>query len=145
MPSALDIRRILRERPGSFLGYFLPLLILSEENEKLLDVVELFGIDRLAEIIERLGGSRIIFPTWATVDALVEDAYLLYLLNDKRVNRKTVAEIFGTPYETLRARATALNETLGNERAFPGGREAKRWARNIAEITEQIRRESIDA
>jgi hypothetical protein len=142
---ALDIRRILRERPGSFLGYFLPLLILSEENEKLLDVVELFGVERLAEIIERLGGSRIEFPTWATVDALVSDAYLLYLLDDKRVDKKTLVEVFETPYEALRARARALRGSLQFERAFPGARAAKRWTNRLATIAEQIRQESIDA
>ena len=142
---AVDIRRVLRERPGSFLGYFLPLLILSEENEKLLDVVELFGIDRLTELIERLGGSRIIFPTWETVDALVDDAYLLQLLDDRRVDKKEIVEIFETPYDTLRARASALRRTLSTEHYFPGSRTAKRWTRNLKEITEQIRRESIDA
>jgi hypothetical protein len=141
---AIDVRQILRERPGSFIGYFLPLLILSEENEKLLDVVELFGIERLAESIERLGGSRVEFPTWATVDALVADAYLLYLLDDKCVDRKTLVEVFETPYEPLKARARALRSTLQLERPFPGAKAANRWRRSIAAITEQIRRESVD-
>jgi hypothetical protein len=142
---SVDVRRILRERPGSFLSYFLPLLILSEENEALLDVVELFGVDRLTEIIERLGGSRIVFPTWATVDALVADAYLLALLDNKTLDKRTLIEIFETPYETLRARAKALRRSLELEPSFPGGRVAKRWASNLASITEQIRREIIDA
>jgi hypothetical protein len=142
---SVDVRQILRERPGSFIGYFLPLLILSEENEKLLDVVELFGIDRLAEIIERLGGSTLVFPTWATVDTLVADAYLLYLLDDKRVDRKTLVEVFESPYESLRARARALRQTLQLERPFPGARVAKRWNRRLSSITEQIRQESLDA
>jgi hypothetical protein len=142
---AVDIRQILRDRPGSFIGYFLPLLILSEENEKLLDVVELFGIERLAELIERLGGSEIAFPTWATVDTLVADAYLLYLLDDKRVDRKTLVEVFESPYESLRARAEALRRALRIERPFPGARVAKHWNRRLSSIREQIARESLDA
>jgi len=142
---AVDVRKILRERPGSFLGYFLPLLILSEENEKLLDVIELFGIDRLAEIIERLGGSRIEFPTWATVDALVADAYLLYLLEDRRVDRKTLMETFESPYESLAARAAVLRRSLRIERPFPGAHVAKLWNRRIRDIKKQIERESFDA
>jgi hypothetical protein len=141
---AVDVRQILRDRPGSFIGYFLPLLILSEENEKLLDVVELFGVDRLAEIIERLGGSVIVFPTWTTVDNLVADAYLLYLLDEKQVDRKTLVEVFESPYESLRARAAALRRSLRSEQPFPGARVAKRWNRRLSAIREQIARESLD-
>ena len=141
----VDVRKILRERPGSFLGYFLPLLILSERNEELLDVVELFGFDRLAEVIERLGGSTVTFPSWATVDALVADAYLLYLMENERVDRKTLVEIFESPYESLRARAMALRATLRTERPFPGGAVAKRWNGRLSAIRKQIERESLDA
>ena len=67
---AVDVKRVLREKPGSFMVYFLPLLVMAENNVELLDLLELFGLDKLAEAIERLGGSRIVFPTWETVDEI---------------------------------------------------------------------------
>ncbi len=139
---AIDVRQILRERPGSFVGYFLPLLIFSQENEKLLDVVELFGLDRLAECLERLGGSTVAFPTWETVDTLVGDAYLLYLLDNKRLSKKALEEAFAAPYEALLARAKALRSTLSaEEKDFPGQKTAERWRKRLRRIRNEINRE----
>ncbi len=138
---AIDVRQILRDRPGSFVGYFLPLLMFSQENDKLLDVVELFGLDRLAECIERLGGSEVAFPTWETVDTLVADAYLLYLLDNRHLSRKTLEQTFDAPYEGLVARAKALRSTLKEERDFPGQKAAEGWRNRLQRIREEIRTE----
>lgn len=78
---AVDVKRVLREKPGTFVTWFLPLLVMAENHVELIDLLELFGLDRLDEAVERLGGSRIVFPTWATIDALVRDAYLVSRLD----------------------------------------------------------------
>ena len=139
----LDVRLILQEKPGSFLGYFLPLLILSQENDKLLDVIQFFGLDKLVECVELLGGSKVEFPTWATVDALVSDAYLLYLL-DKKTAPKTLETIFDASYDSLVARSKALRSTLKTEAEdFPGEREAEKWHRRVKRIKKEIAEATI--
>lgn len=139
---SVNVKKVLQDKPGSFLGYFLPLLILSTDNDKLLDVVELFGLDQLSECVERLGGSTVSFPTWETVDALVCDAYLLYLL-DKKTAPKILAETFDSPYGALCARAEALRGTLKMERMkFPGADAAKRWKRRLQRVHSEIKAEA---
>lgn len=52
---AVDVRNVLKEKPGNFTAYFLPLLVLAQDNDKIIDVLEVFGLDRLLEAVERLG------------------------------------------------------------------------------------------
>ena len=138
---AVDVKRVLREKPGSFMVYFLPLLVMAENNVELLDLLELFGLDKLAEAIERLGGSRIVFPTWETVDALVRDAYLVSRL-DSKVPRDILEEEFGVPYETLQFRARAVRGVIRRAgtvpRWTPGGYAAKKFLNGVHKTNEEI-------
>jgi len=136
----VDVKRVLREKPGSFMSWFLPLLVLAEDNVELLDLLELFGLDKLAEAIERLGGSRIVFPTWETVDALVRDAYLVARL-DSKVPRAVLEEEFGVPYEMLQFRARAVRGVIrraGSLRRTPGGYVADKWINGVKKTNAEI-------
>lgn len=143
--SPLNVKQILRDRPSGFIGYFLPLLVLSSENDKIIDVLDLFGLDRLEEAIERLGGSRVEVPTWATFDTLVEDAYLLTKFDsftDLEIDRNALsAEFGGTPFNALRERAKALRASISgrNVRAkFPGEKAAKEYLAMLKEIEKDL-------
>src|ERR1700746_2065722 len=126
---AVDVKQVLREKPGSFTSWFLPLLVLAENNVELIDLLELFGLDKLPEAIERLGGSRIVFPTWETIDALVRDAYLVSRLDGligkaSGANKARLEEEFEAPVELLLFRARAVKGALrraGAPRRMPGG------------------------
>ena len=143
---AVDIKRVLREKPGSFTSWFLPLLVLAENNVELIDLLELFGLDRLDEAIERLGGSRIVFPTWATVDALVRDAYLLSRLDSligKPVgaNKEWLEEEFEAPVESLLLRARAVKGTLRKAVAYrwaPGEKATSFWLEKVRKTNGEI-------
>jgi hypothetical protein len=137
---AVDVKRVLREKPGSFMTWFLPLLVISEDNVELLDLLELFGLDKLSEAIERLGGSRIVFPTWETVDALVRDAYLVARM-DALAGRAALEEEFGVPYEMLQFRARAVRGVIrraGALRRTPGGYVADKWINGVKKTNEEI-------
>jgi hypothetical protein len=136
---AVDVKRVLREKPGSFMAWFLPLLVMAENNVELIDLLELFGLERLAEAIERLGGSRIVFPTWETVDALVRDAYLVARM-DSKVPRERLEEEFEAPYELLLFRARAVRAVLRNVelRRTPGGSIADKWLNGVKKTNEEI-------
>ena len=137
---AVDVKRVLREKPGSFMTWFLPLLVMAENNVELVDVLELFGVDRLAEAIERLGGSRVVFPTWETVDSLVRDAYLVSRM-DALAGRAALEEEFGVPYETLQSRARAVRGVIrraGDLRRTPGGYAAEKWLNGVKKTNEEI-------
>ena len=141
----VDVRKVLREKPGVFARYFITLLVLAEDNAELIDVVTLFGLDRLAEVIERLGGSRVVFPTWETIDSLVRDAYLLArfesLIDTPEERKKLLEEFEGMTFSSLRARAKALRAKLDrgiSSEKFPGEREAKRWLNNLEKAHKEI-------
>jgi hypothetical protein len=139
---AVDVRRVLQDKPGSFIAYFIPLLVLAEENVELIDVVELFGLDRLAEAIERLGGSRVVFPTWATVDALVRDAHLvarLEALIDTPENRRALEEEFESDFRSLRARGRAVKDTLRKVGGpMPGDQRMRIWFNKLKKVRKEI-------
>jgi hypothetical protein len=153
---AVDVKRVLREKPGSFLSYFLPLLVMAEDNVELIDCLELFGLDRLAEALELLGGSRIVFPTWATIDPLVKDAYLVTRLESLfgEPNAETRARFeaeFEAPYDLLLFRARSVKRLIrragivrrgGKLQSVPvpGEKEADRYLKRIKRTNEQIRR-----
>jgi hypothetical protein len=137
---AVDVKRVLREKPGSFTSWFLPLLVLAENNVELIDLLELFGLDKLAEAIERLGGSRITFPTWETVDALVRDAYLLSRL-ENRAAKTVLEEEFEAPFDSLLARARAVKRTLRKAESpgrAPGESAALKWLRGVQKTNGEI-------
>jgi hypothetical protein len=143
---AVDVKRVLREKPGTFTAWFLPLVVMAENNIELIDVLELFGIDKLSEAIERLGGSRIIFPTWATVDALVRDAYLLARLDSligkpSGPNKARLEEEFGAPIELLLFRARAVKGALrraARVQEMPGAEAASRWLEEVQKTNGEI-------
>jgi hypothetical protein len=145
---AVDVKRVLREKPGSFMTWFLPLLVLAENNVELIDLLELFGLDKLAEAIERLGGSRIIFPTWATIDALVRDAYLVSRLDAligkaSGTNKGRLEEEFEAPIELLLFRARAVKGALRKAervRRMPGSEAASRWLGEVQRTNGEIAR-----
>ena len=137
---AVDVKRVLREKPGSFMAWFLPLLVMSENNVELIDLLELFGLDKMVEAIERLGGSRIVFPTWETVDALVRDAYLVSRM-DNLAGRAALEEEFGVPYELLQFRARAVRASIrraGALKRTPGGYIADKWLNGVKKTNEEI-------
>lgn len=139
----IDVKKVLRDKPGGFIGYFLPLLIMAEDNDKLLDVVELFGLDRLGEAVERLGGSTVSFPTWTTVDTLVRDAYLMWkmdtLIETAESRRQLSQEFDGMPFPALRERVRSLRASLRTSpTAFPGAKHSKKWLNGLAEIKAEI-------
>ena len=143
---AVDVKRVLREKPGSFMTWFLPLLVLSEDNVELIDLLELFGLDKLAEAIERLGGSRITFPTWATIDALVRDAYLVSRLDNLigmagGANKAALEAEFEAPLEFLLFRARAVKGALrkaSRTRRVPGAEAAKEWLDGVQKTNGEI-------
>lgn len=137
---AVDVKRVLREKPGSFMTWFLPLLVMAEDNAELIDLLELFGLDKMAEAIERLGGSRIVFPTWETIDALVRDAYLVSRM-DALAGRGQLEEEFGVPYELLQFRARAVRASIrraGDLRRTPGGYVAEKWLNGVHKTNGEI-------
>jgi hypothetical protein len=136
---AVDVKRVLREKPGSFMAWFVPLLVIAENNVELIDLLELFGLDRLDEAIERLGGSRIVFPTWETVDALVRDAYLVARM-DALAGRAALEEEFEAPYDLLLFRARAVRGVLRRVdlRRTPGGSIADKWINGVRKTNEEI-------
>jgi hypothetical protein len=144
----------LREKPGSFVTWFLPLLVLAENNVELIDLLELFGLDKLAEAVERLGGSRITFPTWATIDALVRDAYLLARLDNligkanNLTNRERLEEEFEAPLELLLFRARAVKGAIrkaGRAGEVPGSEAADRWLSEVQKTNGEIARAVAEA
>ena len=151
---AVDVKKVLREKPGSFLCYFLPLLVMAENNVELLDVLELFGLDRLSEALARLGGSRITFPTWAAIDAIVKDAYLVARLETvigpalNAQNKAALEAEFEAPLELLLFRARSIKNLLRHcgdhgtyrSKPLPGEREMKRYLQKIKKTNGEIRR-----
>jgi hypothetical protein len=143
---AVDVKRVLREKPGSFMTWFLPLLVLSEDNVELIDLLELFGLDKLAEAIERLGGSRITFPTWATIDALVRDAYLVSRLDNligsvaSGANKARLEEEFEAPLELLLFRVRAVKGLISRagRKPVPGSKPAAAWFANLEKTNGEI-------
>jgi hypothetical protein len=121
---------------------------MAENNVELIDLLELFGLDKLAEAVERLGGSRITFPTWATVDALVRDAYLLSRLEGligraSGANKTGLEEEFEAPLELLLFRARAVKGALrkaGSASALPGAVAADRWLAEVQKTNGEIAR-----
>src|SRR5215472_10703750 len=152
---AVDVKKVLREKPGSFLSYFLPLLVMAADNVELIDCLELFGLDRIAEAIELLGGSRIVFPTWATIDSLVKDAYLVTRLESRfgELNAEARARLeaeFEAPYDLLLFRARSVKSLIRRAGIMrrggklqsvpvPGKKEADRYLNKIKRTNEQIR------
>jgi hypothetical protein len=137
----LDIKKILKDKPGSFVSYFIPLLVLSENNDQLIDVITLFGLERLENAIELLGGSTVTFPTWSTVDTLVSDAYLLSkfdTLINTADNKRVMEEEFGAPFESLRERVRALRSSLMKKPPLPGNQKTKQWLKNLEEVKKEI-------
>jgi len=141
----VDVKRVLREKPGSFMTWFLPLLVLSEDNVELIDLLELFGLDKLAEAIERLGGSRIVFPTWATVDALVRDAYLVSRFDSligkaNGANKARLEEEFEAPFELLLPRVRAVKALIARagRKTVPGSKPAAAWFANLEKTNGEI-------
>ena len=153
---AVDVKKVLREKPGSFLSYFLPLLVMAEDNVELIDCLELFGLDRIAEAIEQLGGSRIVFPTWATIDPLVKDAYLVTRLESLfgELNAETRARLeaeFEAPYDLLLFRARSVKNRIRRAGIMrrggklqsvplPGEKEANRYLNKLKKTNAEIRR-----
>jgi hypothetical protein len=140
----LNIKQILKDKPGWFVSYFILLLVLSEDNDKLIDVLELFGIEKLEVAIERLGGSTVTFPTWQTIDTLVSDAYLLVRMDSFLTTAEYKRELekeFGAPFKSLKERAKALRSSINKpitNGEFPGARKAKKWNKNLADIKVDI-------
>jgi hypothetical protein len=137
----LDVKKILKDKPGSFVSYFIPLLVLSENNVQLIDVITLYGLEKLEDAIEKLGGSTVTFPTWNTIDTLVSDAYLLSRF-DKLINtideRRAIEEEFDAPFQSLRERVRALRSSLIKKPALPGDRKTKQWLKNLESVKEEI-------
>lgn len=148
---SVDVKRVLREKPGSFTSWFLPLLVLSENNVELIDLLELFGLDRLAEAIERLGGSRIVFPTWQTIDSLVRDAYLVSRFDAligkaSGENKARLEEEFEAPLEVLLSRARAVKALVSRagRKTVPGSKPAAAWFANLEKTNGEIARRIVE-
>jgi len=137
----LDVKKILKDKPGSFISYFIPLLVLSENNDQLIDVLTLFGLEKLEIAIEQLGGSTVTFPTWNTIDSLVNDAYLLSrfdTLITTADSKHVMEEEFGAPFESLRERVRALRGSLIKKPVFPGARKTKAWIKDLEKVKKEI-------
>ena len=96
------------------------------------------------------------FPTWATIDPLVKDAYLVTRLESLfgEVNAEARARLeaeFEVPYDLLLFRARSVKSLIrragimrrgGNLQSVPvpGEKEANRYLKRIKRTNEQIRR-----
>lgn len=103
--------------PRGMTNYFLQNIFVSSGSEKIIDVIELFGIDRLAVLLEQMGGSKIEFPTWKTIDNLLVDSYLMWKMDTPMKDeefKSALSEELGATYESLESRVEALQTTLKN-------------------------------